>query len=444
MVDEKVLLSYRNQARPDRNKQRRKIKPQNFNQLMCDICASTEILETNEGYVCKTCGIVLEVQKLEYYRPYNEDIIQHAVLGNTQIGLRRERLRNPNSVRLEKLNRLHSIKDDKQSVLDKAKIEISRIFNVLNLPETHKELVLEKFKKIRKGLKPGTKYRAPEKLIPIAIYFTLKLQNISVNEKELLEVSKISKKDFNAFKLQILSFIPKYVERNRKEYILQKIFEISEHFELGMPFYYQSKKILYRLWEGIKCTKDDVIAGLVASISILCSFNNQVNVNSVCKRLGIKMSTIQSQVKKRIIDKLNIRGFVSLVKSSDLLRKILFKMDLLEEFSSDSSVPVSYRSNELGTKDLIDTNISLDIIQIEFGNAFKIFNSLNNIDYYFYALKDYKEYRFFTKLKLYNPTKNLRFQNISESNHLDLLQIPTNKLFELERMKLYSGKDPPY
>ena len=85
MVDEKVLLSYRNQARPDRNKQRRKIKPQNFNQLMCDICASTEILETNEGYVCKTCGIVLEVQKLEYYRPYNEDIIQHAVLGNTQI-----------------------------------------------------------------------------------------------------------------------------------------------------------------------------------------------------------------------------------------------------------------------------------------------------------------------------------------------------------------------
>ena len=342
------------------------------------------------------------------------------------------------------MNRLHSIKDNKQTVLDKARIEISRIFTILNLPEAHKDIVFEKFKKIRKGLNPGTKYRNPEKLVPIAIYFTLKLQNISVNEKELLEVSKISKKDFNAFKLQIQNFIPKYTERNRKEYILQKVFEIAEHFKLGMPFYYQSKKILYKLWEGIKCTKDDVIAGLVASISILCSFKDQVNVNSVCKRLGIKMSTIQSQVKKRIINRLKITGFVSLVKSSDLLRKVLAKMGLMEEFSYDSPVRASFRRCSAEASDMLETNSLPDIIQVEFGNAIKIFNPLNDIDYYFYALKANNDYRFYLKLKLYNPSENFKFQNISESNYFDSMEIPDNKLFELELLKLYTGKGPPY
>ncbi len=443
MVENKLQVSGSTQVNLGKNQLPKQLKPQLFNDFTCDLCSSTDIIETKEGFVCRNCGIVLDIQKLEYYRPYNDDIVQHAVLGNTQIGFRRERLKNPNSVRLEKLNRLHSIKDNRQTVLDKARIEISRIFNNLNLPETHKELVFEKFKKIRKGLKPGTKYRNPEKLVPIAIYFTLKLQNISVNEKELLEVSKISKKEFNAFKLQIQSFVPKYAERNRKEYIMQKILEISEHFGLGMPFYYQSKKILYRLWAGIICTKDDVIAGLVSSISILCSFKDQVNVNSVCKRLGIKMSTIQSQVKKRIIDKLNITGFVSLVKSSDLLRKILVKMGLLEEDIRESPSPAFIDKEIIEIPEVINLNNSPDIIQIEFGNCLKTFNSLNDIDYYFYALRDYNDYHFYLALKLYNPSDMFRFQNTPQRYYSDYLNIPENKLFDIELLRLYTGKGPP-
>ena len=155
------------------------------------------------------------------------------------------------------------------------------------------------------------------------------------------------------------------------------------------------------------------------------------------------MSTIQSQVKKRIINKLNITGFVSLVKSSDLLRKLLVKMGLLEELTSDSFVPVTLRRNLIETPELIETNLSPDMIQVEFGNAIKIFNSLNNFDYYFYALKAHNDYRYYIKLKLYNTTEKFRFQNISESNYINTIEIPENKLFELELLKLYTGKDPP-
>ena len=65
-----------------------------------------------------------------------------------------------------------------------------------------------------------------------------------------------------------------------------------------MEFFYQAKKILYKLWESINNTKDDVIAGLVCSISALCSYRESVSVNAICMRLDIKMSTIQTQVKR--------------------------------------------------------------------------------------------------------------------------------------------------
>ncbi len=51
-----------------------------------DMCGSMDIIETYEGYTCYNSGIVLEVQKLEYNRPYDKDILQHAVISKTQIG----------------------------------------------------------------------------------------------------------------------------------------------------------------------------------------------------------------------------------------------------------------------------------------------------------------------------------------------------------------------
>ncbi len=55
----------------------------------CDLCDSEEIVETNEGYVCQGCGVVLEAQKLHYDRPYNNDLVQHAKkFGFTQIVLK--------------------------------------------------------------------------------------------------------------------------------------------------------------------------------------------------------------------------------------------------------------------------------------------------------------------------------------------------------------------
>ncbi len=394
----------------------------NISHLYCDICGSYDIIENPEGYVCRDCGIVLEIQKLQYDRPYNEDLIQYAKgVGKTLIGTRRERITSPLSIRLQRINKYNSITTSERAVIEKARIEIARIFTYLDLNgyDAIKEMVLDKFKKIRAKIRPGSKYRNIEKLVSITIYFCLKLRNVSINPYELIEISKISKKEFNDFILQLQRFLPEYGERNRQEYILQRILEISEHFELGMPFYFLSKKILYRLWQGIKNTTDNAVAGLVSSISVLCTYKEKVSISSICSRLGIRMSTIQAQVKKKIFQKFKVEGFISLIKSSDLLVSVMDKLGLLEE-------------QDLKTKEKI---VKSEKEEILLGNASKVFIAHNALDSYYFALRENDNSPVFIFLKIYDSPLDITYEKRPK--------IKKNHLIDFELYKYHRSKDPP-
>ena len=167
-----------------------------YKYLNCDICGSKDIVATREGYVCRACGIVLEVQKLQYDRPYNEDLIQYKQgVGVTQIGTRRERVFSPDFRKLNRLNKHNSIEDTQKIVKNRALAEIAKIFASLNLEDYRdiKTMVFDRFLVVREKLQSGTKYRNIEKLVSIITYFCLKIRNVSVNPYELIEVSEIKK-----------------------------------------------------------------------------------------------------------------------------------------------------------------------------------------------------------------------------------------------------------
>jgi transcription initiation factor TFIIIB Brf1 subunit/transcription initiation factor TFIIB len=344
--------------------------------LKCDICGSTDIVDTAEGYVCRACGIVLEIKKLQYDRPYSEELIQYAKgKGSTQIGTNRERRESPYSQKLYRLHKYNSITNSEEAIQKRAEIEIKRIFAELGLDEydTVKKMVFEKFRQIRKKLRKGVKYRNPEKLIAVISHFCLKLRNVSVNACNLIELSKITKKEFNDFCFQVVKYLPEYQERNRMKYILNRVFEVSQHFKLGADFFDLARKILKKLWLSIKGTTDNVVAGLVCSISSLCSHRDEVTVSAICTRLGIRMSTIQAQVKKKIIQRFRVKGFVSLVRSSDLLVKIMKILGLFE--------PQDHEEQEI-----IQDNAS-EIVQIITGNAQQVFNAVDDANYYYFVIK---------------------------------------------------------
>lgn len=267
---------------------------------------------------------------MEYNRPYKEEKIQNEVFSKREIGFKCERSNYSQFCRLNKLQRSANSFKRKEA---RFYHEITRILTALHLPLSKRPELFKKVKKIHDALTPGTKYRNPKKLVPITIYMYMKENMISVNKYTLLKVSEITKKEFNSFLITIKMFFPRYDEEKRIDYITQKIMEISEEYNLNMEFYFFSKKILHKLWDLIKHTTEDVIAGLVCSITTLCAYRDKLKVNEICRTLGIQMSTIQFQVKKRIFETFNIPRFQSLVRSADLLRTVIFKLGIKEKIS---------------------------------------------------------------------------------------------------------------
>jgi uncharacterized Zn finger protein (UPF0148 family) len=417
------------------------VQNDNNYELKCDECGSFNINSDSGEFVCKNCGLVLKIQKLEFHKPYKEEKIQNSILSATKIGFRRERMKNRHSNQLQRLNRIHSIKDSTQTANYRIQIEITRILNMLNLPISHKNILVKKVKAIRSSLTPGTKFRNPDRLIPVVIYVHMKYQKICLNKDHLLEISKVSKKDFNSFLFTIQKFFPKYDEEKKKAYILQKVMEISEVFDLGMDFYFLSKKIMYKFWNLIKCTKEDVIAGLVSSISVLCNYQNKISINAICKKLNIQMSTIHSQVERKIFNALKISGFKSLVKSADLLKKIMTKLEIIlpnkneekEDLNEDNKKDTS--ENETINLNSQSKKAYPDFVLVKIKELTARYNS----DYkchYTIAVKDH-----FNNLILiseFSEKPSFSEQKPERCIHSDLIVIP-----ELEYIKLKNTKGPP-
>lgn len=392
--------------------------------LECDNCGSADIVDTRGGYVCRKCGLVLEVQKLQYDRPYNEEKLQHARgRGKTQIGNIRERRFSPQSRRLVRLNRQNSRLTTEEAVKEEARAEISRIFTSLDLSDYHivKEMVFTKFSMIRPEFRPGLKYRNTKKLVATISYFCLKIQNVAINCQDLIENSNLTKKEFNDFCIQVRRYLPEYMERNRKDYIRNRLFEITEHFELGMPFYSLAGRILDKLWYTIKNTTDNVVAGLVSSISLLCNKIEKVSVSAICTRLSIRMSTIQAQVKKKIFKKFKVNGFISLIKSSNILVQIIEKLGLIEK-----------REVEEEPEEFFETD---DHVEIVFGNV-EVFNSYNNSEYYYFALKSVYNTPVYITVDINDFPITDESQSDSEVKKVNLLEC---KIFSQ-----YHSKGPPF
>ncbi|MFW9939433.1 MAG: hypothetical protein ACFFFT_00235 [Candidatus Thorarchaeota archaeon] len=395
-----------------------------FSYVCCDVCGSFDIAETTSGYVCKECGVELEVQKLQYDRPYNADLIQYASgIGATQIGTKKERVISPHSRTLTRLSKYNHIVDYDKIAYGKAAKELSRVLSRLGLGDytAIKEKALANFKEIRPQLRPGSKYRNIEKLVAIILYFRFRLDGISIILADFFSNTELTKKEFNEFFMQIRVYYPEYVERDRKFYISQRILEVCECFELGMPFYHLSKKLLHKLWEVVKGTTDDVLAGLVCSISGLCAFNDKISVNTICKRLGIRMSTIQAQVKKKILQHFKVDGFVSLVRSSNLLRGVVERLGLLENKEN-------YPQKDTEEPDMVEINL---------GNTVPMFSSNNQLDYYWFALKGEKHSQVNVCCKINHNPLDYSLINSSEI-------IPDNLIdFQLIKYKYSTSKDPP-
>jgi len=106
------------------------------------------------------------------------------------------------------------------------------------------------------------------------------------------------------------------------------------------------------------------------------------------------MSTIQSQVKRRIFDQFQIAGFTTLIKSSELLKNVMEKMHL---------IPVEKKDiNNEQINDDAAKRTTPEIVEIKLGGARQTCNHLMNVGHYFFAVANKERSPIMVSLKSYD------------------------------------------
>ena len=182
-----------------------------------------------------------------------------------------------------------------------------------------------------------------------------------------------------------------------------------------MPFYYQTRKIFSKLWDVIKNTSDNIIAGLVCSISNLCIYEHKIPVTASCNKLDIAQGTINTQMKNKIFSYFKIKGFSGLVKSAGLLLKVLEKGGIIKVKDGESQ--------------------EKDKIELVFGNVTDIFTHNDDIDNYFFALPYERNNLTVVFVKIYHPLMNFAKKVRSKKQ--------SQQFIEFSVVKYRKGKDPP-
>lgn len=215
-----------------------------------------------------------------------------------------------------------------KTVIDSFELILNKLMFTLDLTKyinLYNECI-QIFLQIWKRMRKGTKFRSPKRLGPVIIYMILKAKGFDIKISYFIEKININKKKFTEILKQAVIFYPTYFKRDRKTVIIKKINETREIFGFDRDFTNKYQEIFKKFWPIIKNTKDDVIAGVIFILTMIALGINSIPFVHVCNKIGIKMSTVNYQVKNKIFKSLHLPGFKSLKKSSNVIKDLIDKI----------------------------------------------------------------------------------------------------------------------
>ena len=320
--------------------------------LICEECGSENIDDNGSGYyVCQCCGLTVEdMQIYKFNTPFEEEKVQNlpfTLKNSTLVGNKSERRKFSNSLDLERLAKMQNIaRNYENSVNIAANAEFKRLLEALHLPMSLLRDCMEVHKQIRKKLVKGTRARSPEKLAPAVLFMVLKVKAIVIDNKFFTSVLSVDRDIFREVLVDAAIHYKPYLARDRRPLILNRVQELKDYFGLSSEFLIVACECLKKLWEFIKNTKDDVVAGVVSTLAVLALDIDSVSVSNICDKLEIRMSTINYQMKRKIFETMEKPGFTSLMKSSVLVKDLVMQTVFGRFDDSSESKEISGQEGE--------------------------------------------------------------------------------------------------
>ena len=177
--------------------------------------------------------------------------------------------------------------------------------------------------RIHASLKKYTKFKSVRLLAPVVVYSVLRSKGTTIKSLDFCRASGISLSDFKEGLLVVNPFYFEYVKRDREEFVSQLVAKMITKFNLDSNFWDTTKKMIRTFLPLFKNTKDNIVAGLIITLSFVALDYKLRAISEIFEALGTSVTRAHYHVRKEIFLPNQLGDFKGFVKSKEQLKQFL-------------------------------------------------------------------------------------------------------------------------
>ncbi len=199
------------------------------------------------------------------------------------------------------------------------------IVKKLELPEMamYKEECQDLLCRVHSRIKIYTKFSKVWLLAPIVVYAVFRSKGAIIKARDFCRASNIPLGDFKEGLLIVNPVYLEYAERNCVESVSQLIAKIIAQFNLDSTFKDVTREIFRRFFSLFKNTKDNIVAGLIITLSFVVLDFKLPAFSEMFEALGTDITRAHYHIRRKIFLPNQLGDFIGFAKSRERLKQFL-------------------------------------------------------------------------------------------------------------------------
>jgi len=177
--------------------------------------------------------------------------------------------------------------------------------------------------RVHSRIKIYTKFSKVWLLAPIVVYAVFRSKGATIKAHDFCRASNISLSDFKKGLLIVNPVYFEYIKRDCKESVSQLIAKMIAKFNLDSTFREVTKKTFKSFFPLFKNTKDNIVAGLIITLSFVALDYELPALSEIFEALGTDITRAHYNLRTKIFLPNHLGNFKGFAKSKEQLKQFL-------------------------------------------------------------------------------------------------------------------------
>ncbi len=187
----------------------------------------------------------------------------------------------------------------------------------------YKKECQELFYRVHSRIKIYTKFSKVWLLAPIVVYAVFRSKGTTIKARDICRASNIPLSDFKKGLLIVNPVFFKYAKRNCERSVSQLIAKMIAKFNLDSTFKDVTREIFRSFFSLFKNTKDNIVAGLIITLSFVVLDYKLPAFSEIFEALGTDITRAHYHIKDKIFLPNQLGKFIGFAKSRERLKQFL-------------------------------------------------------------------------------------------------------------------------